>query len=59
MGSGDMADGVRHRQNGQPEGQGDTNQPDAVVDVPVLGVEKLRRQDGAATTAEDEPECAE
>jgi hypothetical protein len=33
--------------------------PDAVVDVPVLWVKELRRQDGATAAAEEESERAE
>jgi hypothetical protein len=33
--------------------------PDAVVEVPVLRVKELRRQDGATAAAQDEPERTE
>src|SRR5258706_9991060 len=47
-----MADGVGHRRHGEPEGQRHAEQPDA--DTWERG-----GQDRAATTSQNEPECAD
>jgi hypothetical protein len=54
--------GIRHGQHGEAEGQGDAQEADAELDAlpgDDVGGEELRREDGAATAAEDEPEGAE
>ena len=56
--AGDVADGVGHGQDGQTEGQGDTDEADAELDV-VGGVDDLGGEHGRAGAAEDEPEGAE
>ena len=49
MAAGNVPDGVRHREHGQAKGQGHAQQPDA-------DVWEGSRQDGAAASAEDQPE---
>lgn len=56
--TGDVPDGVDHRQHGQAEGEGDTDEADAQPGVLAVA-QVLRGEDRTAAAAEDEPEGAE
>ena len=58
MAAGDVADGVRHSQDGQTEGERDADEANAETGVGAVR-HVLRGEDRAAAAAEDEPEGAE
>jgi hypothetical protein len=57
LAAGDVTEGERPAQHGQPSGEGDPNEADAHLYL-LLGQEQ-RRQHRSATNAEDQPERAE
>lgn len=57
--TGDVGDGVRHRQHGQAEGERDAEEADAQLDVGVVAAEVEGGEDGGSAPTEDEPEGAE
>lgn len=54
-----MADREDHREYGQSEGQRNSNEANAHVDVGIPTIQHLSGQDGRSTTAEHEPKRAE
>lgn len=57
MSAGDISDGVGHDDDGEAEGQCDTEESDAHVEAVIT--DDLRGEYGRAATAEDEDEGAE
>jgi len=49
---GNMADRVRHREHGQPEREGDAEEPNSHI-------RKRGRQHGAAASSKNQPKCAD
>jgi len=50
-----MADGIGHRQHGQPKGKRDADKPDAEVDIGVVGSQKMGGENRASAAGEDKP----